>query len=99
MNNVAQGQAYESYFGPPSELVNVAEFLSSVALLDAPSSSASSTELSELLDGIEEKWKMLSNDRQNQVDLECRYVADLPMTDVMSEYTFAASDLDMSPLS
>ena len=76
--NVSQGQAYESYFGPPSDFVNVTEFMSSAA-----SSSASHSPMNPKppqLPGSsgdgEAEWMKSWHGKHKEVEMECRYVVD-----------------------
>lgn len=72
--NIGQGQAHESYFGPPSELFKVSDFLSSTTvhqtqLSDDPANfNASSAQL----DGLSTRWLSNSEDMRHGIEAECR---------------------------
>ncbi|KAI0695476.1 snRNA-activating protein of 50kDa MW C terminal-domain-containing protein [Cytidiella melzeri] len=66
--NIGQGQAYESYFGPASELVNVAQFLSSTAQSQHNTSSAASSAEHA---SSRKDWLALPGDRRQEIETEC----------------------------
>ncbi|KAI0093268.1 snRNA-activating protein of 50kDa MW C terminal-domain-containing protein [Irpex rosettiformis] len=69
--NIGQGQGYESYFGPSSELVDIAQFLSSTAEFQQGSSSGSLTSESSAAKKIQAGWSALPTEKQSQIEAEC----------------------------
>ena len=71
--NIGQGQGYESYFGPASELVDIAQFISSVAEFNQESNSGNSSSGSSAAEKIQAEWSALSSELRSEVEAECRY--------------------------
>ena len=71
--NIGQGQGYESYFGPASELVDIAQYISSVAEFNQESNSGNSSSGSSAAEKIQAEWSALSSELRSEVEAECRY--------------------------
>jgi hypothetical protein len=71
--NIGSGQGYESYFGPASELVDVAQFLRSTQPQQDPSS-ADQPILYPSPQAIQREWLTLEEEKKKDIELECRYV-------------------------
>ena len=78
--NLTAGQAHEAYLGPPSEPVEVSDFLDAAKELGIgsedeqpiPVFSQSTAALSE---DVRTSWASLSQDEQEKIQLECRRVS------------------------
>ncbi len=72
--NIGQGQGYENYFGPASEPVDIAQFLSSTAEFQQGSSSAGTSLENDKARKIQAEWAAIQEETRSQIETECRYV-------------------------
>ena len=72
--NVGSGPGYESYFGPASEVVDVAQFLSSTSQFQHGSSFTGSSASQPSPQAVQHKWSALADETKKEIETECRYV-------------------------
>ncbi|EJF65315.1 hypothetical protein DICSQDRAFT_166358 [Dichomitus squalens LYAD-421 SS1] len=77
--NLTAGQAHEAYIGPPSEPIEVSDFLDAAKELERGSEEdnpipAFSQSAAALPEDIRTSWTSLPQDEREKIELECRYV-------------------------
>ena len=83
--NLTHAQAHESYFGPPSELIDVGAFIQlAYEVQERPEEATrprTNSHLSNALpEDVEALWTSLSAEERGNIEAECWYVVNIPLS-------------------